>query len=153
MTVTVTVQKLKVRQEYQQHKLGGAITKGITFTNETDNAVAVLDLRVLDVSFAEIVNFRRPHGRVTPALPLNVEAHHAIQITVELTQQQTDRGEWLEWEETGGDKPRVKWTHRDVSVEVAPVRLELKANPVNVTGGFPASHVGDPKQAEGTERK
>ncbi|ABC81245.1 hypothetical protein Adeh_1472 [Anaeromyxobacter dehalogenans 2CP-C] len=147
---TLTVQKLKVTQEFRQFK-GGVVTKGITFTNDTDAAVAVLDLRVLDAGGAEIVNFRSPQGRITPQLPLNIEPHRAFPIMVELTQEQTGRGEWLEWEEAGGDKPRAKWTHREVSVEAQSVSTTPYANSANV-GAPPPSGARDPKQAEG-ERK
>jgi hypothetical protein len=150
-TATLTVQKLKARQEYLQSK-GGVITKGITFINDTDTAVSVFDLRVLDVSFAEIVNFRRPHGRIRPELPLSVEAHHPLAITVELTPEQATHGEWLEWEETGGDKPRDKWTHRDVSVDLPPANVTLKASQDASYAEPPASSTSGPNPSGG-ERK
>jgi hypothetical protein len=114
MTATLTVSKLVVRQEYQRHGADG-VAKVITFTNSHDVAVAVQDLGLFDDKGHEVVALGRSRAGINPALPLNVEPHEALQVTIELPQEQAARGRWLEWEEDG-IRHRIEWAPRGASM-------------------------------------
>jgi len=134
VTATLTVSNLTVRQDYLEYAADGTIRKGVAFTNPGKSAVPLQDVRVLDAAEAELVNFRRPHGGVTPKIPLSVEEGHVIQLTLQLTREEEHHGRWLEWEEFQGVKHRLPWGHRDVSVAITGVAATGIANSASATG-------------------